>query len=148
MGSIKRCVYRFQQIGLVAGLLVGCATVPEHPGEVTSRFSDDNVLKGTDLAKFAGKGSLMEAIERARPLWLSARGGATPMVLVDGAPATELSVLRGIQASDVEEAHLDRPTTSVGHLAIAPNGGAVDGPMIIVKTRRGRSGVIMNIYKC
>ncbi len=141
MGSIKGCVSRLQQIGLVAGLLVGCATIPKHPAEVTSRFSDDNVLKGTDLAKFAGKGSLMEAIESARPLWLSARGGGKPMVLVDGAPATDLSVLRGIQASDVEEAHLDRPTTSVGHLAIAMNGAPVDGPMIVVKTRRGRNGV-------
>ncbi len=100
------------------------------------------MLKGTDLAKFAEKGSLMEAIERARPLWLSARGGGTPMVLVDGAPATDLSVLRSIQAANVEEAHLDRPTTSVGHFAIAPNGALVDGPMIVVKTRRGRSGVI------
>jgi hypothetical protein len=82
----------------------------------------------------------MEAIEWARPLWLSGRG-VTPMVLVDGSPATVLSVLRGINASDVEEAHLDRPTTSAGHLAIAPNRTAVDGPMIVVTTRRGRSGV-------
>lgn len=143
MGSIKRCVSRFQQIGLVAGLLAGCATVPGHPADATIRFLDNadiNVLTGKDLAKFAEKGSLMDAIEWARPRWLWAHG-VTPMVLVDGAPATVLSVLRGIQASDVEEAHLDRPTTSSGHLAIAPNGTVVDGPMIVVKTRRGRNGV-------
>jgi hypothetical protein len=141
-------------IGLVAGLLAGCVTVPVYTIDPTSPFSDNMVLTSKELAKFREKGSLMDAIERARPLWLSTRG-ATPMVLVDGAPATDLSILRGIQASDVEEARLDRPTTSQGHLAIAANGIPVDGPVIVVKTSRRRSrgspnppGYSIDTYKC
>ena len=133
------CAHRTLIVLAVAGLVAGCATRPVTSRDATSRFSEGTVLTAEELARIPRQGSLMEAMERLRPQWLTSRG-ATPWVVIDGAPAAELSVLQLIQASDVREVRLERSASSVGHAAFAANGAVVVGTTIVVATRRGGSG--------
>jgi hypothetical protein len=78
-------------------------------------------------------------MQRLRPQWLTSRG-ATPWVVIDGAPPAELSMLQIVQASDVREVRLERSASSVGHAALATSGTVVVGTTIVVSTRRGGRG--------
>jgi hypothetical protein len=133
------CGHRTTIVLAVAGLAAGCATRPVTSLDATSRFSEGTVLTADELGKVPRQGSLMEAMERLRPQWLTSRG-ATPWVVIDGAPPAELSVLQIVQASEVREVRLERSASSVGHAAFAANGAVVVGNTIVVTTRRGGRG--------
>ena len=118
-------------------LIVGCAARGAPRPDTTDGASSGRVVTAQDLERIAYQGSLMDALERLRPVWLQSRG-ETPAVSVDGGPSTDVSVLRTIPASTVLEVRLERSTTSVGRATIAPNGDIrVGGALIVVTTRRG-----------
>lgn len=140
--SSRKGPMRFENVAvfaiLVAGLAAGCSA------RVTARTSTREsegasgytVVTATELARNGRHGSLMDALERLRPSMLISRG-ATPMVSVDGSPASDLSILRMIATSDVREVRLSRASSSVARSAILPNGDVVVGDLIVVTTLRG-----------
>jgi hypothetical protein len=139
MGGRMLSAHRTMIVLAVAGLVAGCATRPVTSRDAMSRFSEGTVLTAEELGKIPRQGSLMEAMERLRPQWLTSRG-ATSWVVIDGAPPAELSVLQIVQASDVREVRLERSSSSVGHAAFAASGAVVVGTTIVVSTRRGGRG--------
>jgi hypothetical protein len=120
---------------VLAGLVTGCATGALSPREVSRRASLDEVVTAKELGGIGQQGSLMDALARVRPGWLNSRG-ATTGVSVDGSRPSELAYLRTIPASDVLEVRLERSSSSVGRVNIAPNGDVIVGNVIIVMTRR------------
>jgi hypothetical protein len=124
----------------VAGLVAGCAAQAVSSRDATSRFSEGTVVAAQELERIVRQSSLMDALERLRPEWLTPRGGATPAVSVDGAPPAELSILRTISASTVREVRFERSSSSVGHAIVAPNGNVIVGNLIVVTSRHGGSG--------
>ena len=92
------------------------------------------VVTTQEFASIVRQGTLLEALERLRPSMLLARGGRTPLVSVDGAPPTDLSVLRTISASHVREVRLQRASSSPVHSRILPNGDVVVCDVIVVTT--------------
>jgi hypothetical protein len=96
--------------------------------------SPSAVVTTQEFASIVRQGTLMEALERLRPSMLLARGGRLPLVSVDGAPPTDLSVLRTISASHVREVRLQRASSSAGYSRILPNGDVIVGDMIVVTT--------------
>jgi hypothetical protein len=121
------------------GPLIGCATRAVSSRDETERAWAGTVVTGQELEGIVRQGSLMEALQRLRPMWLVSRG-RTPYVSVDGAPPTDLSFLATIPASTIREVRLERSSSGAGRAAVAPNGGVIVGDMIIVTSRRGKSG--------
>ena len=124
---------------VAAGLATGCSTrglTARSSTRESKGASEYTVVTAAELARTAQKGSLMDALERLRPSMLTSRGG-TPLVSVDGAPASDLASLRMIGASDVLEVRLHRASSSVGRSAVLPNGDVVVGDLIVVTTWRG-----------
>jgi len=119
---------------LVVVTAVNCAT---HGGRVPSANADDGssstVVTAKELARVGQHGSLMDALERLRPVMVAGRG-AVPRVSVDGSPPGELALLRTIQASAVREVRLERSSSSVGLPAVVPNGEVIVGDVIVVTT--------------
>lgn len=113
--------------------LTGRSTREPHGAEST-------VVTAAELARIGRQGSLMDALQRLRPSMLTSRGG-TPLVSIDDSPATDLSSLRMIAASDVCEVRLHRASSSIGRSAVLPNGDVVVGDLIAVTTwRTGKAG--------
>jgi hypothetical protein len=94
------------------------------------------VVTAQEMARFVRQGSLMDALKQLRPSMLNARG-SVPLVSVDGSPPVEASLLHLIPASNVREVRLQRASSSVGHIIIAPNGDVVAGDVILVTTWEG-----------
>jgi hypothetical protein len=120
---------------ILAAFVTGCATGSVGSRDALSRASLDAVVTSKELGGIGQQGSLMDALARVRPGWLNSHG-ATTGVSVDGSPSSELSYLRTIPASEVLEVRLERPSSSVGRVSIAPNGDVIVANMIIVTTRR------------
>jgi hypothetical protein len=124
---------------VVTGLAAGCSTRGLTVRSSTREphgASGYTVVTAAELARIGRQGSLMDALERLRPSMLASRG-ATPLVSVDGSPASDLSSLRMIGASDVREVRLHRASSSVGRSAVLRNGDVVVGDLIVVTTWRG-----------
>jgi hypothetical protein len=119
-----------------------CHTRASLPVPTRSSVSPSSVVTWQAFGRIVRQGTLLEALERLRPSMLVARGGRLPLVSVDGAPPTDLSLLRTIPASVVSEVRLQRASSSVGHSRILPNGDTIVGDVIVVTTlggvRRGR----------
>ena len=83
----------------IGGLVAGCAT---HAGmkpssrTPTAGVAPSTVVTGEELGRVAQRGSLMDALARARPAFVRGSRGAMPLVSVDGSPLTERSILRTI----------------------------------------------------
>jgi hypothetical protein len=61
-----------------------------------------------------------------------------PLVSVDGSPATDVSILRTLSASDVKEVRLVHGTSGAGRPTVLTNGEVMSGgDVIVVLTRRG-----------
>ena len=121
-----------------AGLAVGCATqrpAARTPSE-TGPSAPSTIVTTQELARFVRQGSLMDALEQLRPLWLVARG-SLPLVSVDGTAPADITSLRAIPVSTVHEVRLQRASSSVGSSRITPNGDVIVGDLILVSTRKG-----------
>jgi hypothetical protein len=126
----------------VVVMTVGCATQRATGSRLargTDTASSNTVVTADELARLAPQGSLFEALERIRPVMLVARG-AVPSVSVDGAPLTDLSILRTIPVSIVREVRLRRLSSNVGHAVISADGQVLLGDVIVVTTSRGSPG--------
>lgn len=121
----------------IASLAVGCATqrpTARISGE-TGPSSPSTIVTAQQLARLVRQGSLMDAIEQLRPSWLGR--GSPPLVSVDGSTPADLSSLRLIPVSTVQEVRLQRASSSVGRSTITPNGYVRVGDVIVVSTRKG-----------
>jgi len=123
----------------VASLLTGCATGTTQSPDPTVHFSAGTLLTAEEMTGVAQSGSLLDALQRLRPLWLTSRKTA-PGVSMDGAPPVELPFLRDVPASAVREVRFERATSSVSRSRVSPTGDAIVGDMIFVTTRRGGGG--------
>lgn len=136
--SAYRVFARRSAITLAMTGLSACYTnVPlpaPRPNGASRNVSPSTVVTTQEFASIVRQGTLMEALERLRPSMLFARGGRLPLVSVDGAPPTDLSVLRTISASHVREVRLQRASSSAGHSRILTNGDVVVGDVIVVTT--------------
>jgi hypothetical protein len=123
----------------IAGTVAGCVTGAASSLGATNRVSAGRVVTAQELKGIPQQGTVMDALKRLRPEWLVSRAG-TPYVMVDGAPATDLSLLDTILASTIRELRIERASSNVGHAAIAPNGRVIVGDIIIVTSRHGGDG--------
>jgi len=119
---------------LFIGFLTGCAraAIPHTEPEsvATSPSTNPSVVTNAELARAAQTGSLMEALQTVRPLFLAARGG-TVIVSVDGFVFPDTSILRDIPVADVCTVRLQRATSAAGRSAISPNGRVNSGGNLI-----------------
>ena len=123
-----------------AALVGGCAARAARGFDATGSASAGTVVTEQELERRVNQGSIMDALQRLRPVWFHSRGGTTA-VSVDGGPSTDVSILRMIPASAVREVRLERSTSSVGRATIAANGDVhVGGTLIVVTTKRGGGG--------
>jgi hypothetical protein len=88
-----------------------------------------------ELSHYAQGHSLMEALRMLRPRFLSGRGELL-MVSVDGAPASDQSILSTIRVSDVLEVRLVKAGSIESRATIRPNGEIVVGDFLLVVTRK------------
>jgi hypothetical protein len=133
-------VHRAACVLALSGLAAGCA--PHRPGTRTSSesgASTNALVTRQELARFVRQGALMDALQQLRPFWLGTRG-TPPLVSVDGSTPTEMSYLRQIPVSTVDEVRLQRSSSSVGRAVILPNGDVAVADVIVVLTRRGGRG--------
>lgn len=73
-----------------------------------------------------------DAVRRLRPMWLRARGGAAPQVIVDGNRAAGgLEALRSMRASEIQEMRYLSSSDATTRFGTGFDGGA-----ILVTTRR------------
>jgi hypothetical protein len=96
--------------------------------------SESDVLGGSDLRHFAQGQTIMTAVQQLRPSFLVGRG-RTPVVSIDGSPATSLDVLRTILVADVRAVRLMRGAFGSGLPAILSDGRVAVGDVILVYTR-------------
>ena len=124
---------------IVVGVSTGCAHDPvqrARPGDAREA-SAATVVTATELMRVGQGRSVLNALQYARPSFLTARGGV-PLVSVDGSPATDVSILRTLSASDVKEVRLVRGTSGAGRPTVLTNGEVMSGgDVIVVLTRRG-----------
>ena len=133
MRFVTRTITLLYSVALVGG----CAARAARGLDATRSASTGTVVTVQELERIVNQGSLMDALQQLRPLWLKSRGG-TPAVSVDRGPSTDVSILRMVPASAVGEVRLERSTSSVGRATIAPNGDIhMGGTLIVVTTRRG-----------
>ena len=136
--SAHRRFARRSAITIAMAGLSGCyshASLPAPGSSGAGRsVSPGAVVTTQEFASIVRQGTLMEALERLRPSMLLARGGRLPLVTVDGAPPTDLSVLRTISASHVREVRLRRASSSAGYSRLLPNGDVIVGDVIVVIT--------------
>ena len=126
---------------LSIGWLTGCgqSSIPHtNPGPaLTSASAASSAVTGLELDRAAPSGTIMMALQRIRPWFLTARGG-TVLVSIDGSPVADTSVLRFISVTDVCEVRLYRGTSGVGRSGILPNGDVSSGgDLIDVSLRHG-----------
>jgi len=73
-----------------------------------------------------------DAVRRLRPMWLRARGGASPQVIIDGNRAAGgLDALRSMRASEIQEMRYLSSSDATTRFGTGFDGGA-----ILVTTRR------------
>jgi hypothetical protein len=129
-------------LALVASALsIGCmaslSSAPE-PRRAAESFSPNMVVTGAELSRDGRDESLLNALRRQRPWFLGSRG-TMPMVVVDGSPAAELSVLETIRVSAISEVQLLRASSSPGRAAFSSTGRVIVGDVLLVRTRPDRS---------
>src|SRR5689334_18821698 len=91
----------------IAALSISCTPRSGRPSRAAETGAANNVLTAAEMVRVAGDQSLWTAIERLRPWFLQGRG-SLPTVSVDGSPAMELSILRTIPVTSVQEVRLQR----------------------------------------
>ena len=126
---------------LSIGFLTSCGQPPTpstNPDPTTVTANQGSVVTGAELTRAGQNESLMGALKKIRPLFLSARGGErTILVSIDGSMVGNVSVLEVIPVSDVCEVRLQRGTSTAGQSGILPNGWVSSGGDVIdVSLRR------------
>jgi hypothetical protein len=122
----------------ILGFLIGCThlSITASKSEPMAKAAGEpNALTGSELAGAVQSESLMATLMKFRPSFLASRG-ATPLVSVDGLVSADVSVLRGILASDVCDVRLERGTSGAGHAAVSPDGRIMSGGDLIAVTLR------------
>jgi len=97
---------------------------------------DGDIITMAALRRLDQGLTAMETLERIRPEFLHPRG-SVPAVSLDGAPATDLSVLRTIRIAEVSEIRFVRGMGGHGAATIRPDASVVVGDVIQVVTRKG-----------
>ena len=92
-------------------------------------------VSAAELAHYAQGHTLMQALQMLRPFFLVVRG-EQPMVSVDGAAASDQSILRTIPASEVFEVRLVKAGSSESRPTIRPNGDTVVADLLLVTRKR------------
>jgi len=115
--------------GLIVGFLMACSQ-SSIPRPTAAPSDDSSVVIDLELARAGAGESLMAALQRTRPLFLSARGG-TVIVSIDGQVFADTSILRTIRATDVCAVRLQRATSGAGQSAILPGGRVSSGGNLI-----------------
>ena len=92
-----------------------------------------NVLAAAELSRLAPNETVLQAVGRLRPWFLSSRRGV-PIVFLDGIPMLDLSVLNTLFASTVSDVTLVRGSTA--HSAMTVGGQVVVGDVLLVRTLR------------
>jgi hypothetical protein len=126
---------------VVATYTPGCAsTTPRCAAPKTDcdAGTGDDVITMSEFARLDPGLSVIEAVERVRPLFLRPHG-AVPTVSIDGSAAMDLSDLRMIRVIDVREVRLVRGMGRSGHATIRSDGSVVVGDVLLVLTK-GRRG--------
>lgn len=132
-------ILRAAMVLFIPVLAAGCASNSTRTASHSKATgSSSTVLTAQELTRTGTHDSIMDALERLRPLMLVGRA-ATPWVSIDGSPPLELSVLRTIQSDTVREVRLQRISSSVGPTLVTPNGSVIaGGDLIVVTTWQGR----------
>lgn len=119
---------------LLIGLLAGCAQPSIHHssrGPAPTRSSDaSTVVTRSELDRSAPTGTLMAALQKVRPWFLTGRGG-TVLVSLEGSALTDASVLRNVSVTDVCEVRLVRGTSGAGRSVVLPDGSVSSGGDLI-----------------
>ena len=119
---------------LIIGFLAGCAqpSIPHtSPGPVPTRSSDaSSVVTRSELDRSAPGGTLMAALQKIRPWFLTGRGG-TLLVSLEGSVLTDASVLRNVAVTEVCEVRLVRGTSGAGRSVVLPDGSVSSGGDLI-----------------
>ena len=120
----------------LACLTSACATSSTRRGQGMAYSS--TLVTAEELSRVGPGQTLLDALRGIRPSWLVSRG-SQPQVSVDGAPATDIEILRTLLVTHAHDLRLHRSTAGVGGIAVS-TGGAV-GDVIYVRTRgvRGKS---------
>ena len=120
-------------------LLVSVACVNRSPASREDRrgvSAESNAsVTAVELSRYAEGQSLLEALRRLRPALLVGRG-TPPAVSVDGAVASDQSILSLIRASDVFEVRLVKAGSPDSRSIVLPNGDVVVSDLIVVRTRK------------
>ena len=118
-------------------LVTGCARASmQSPAGRQAVFDDRSTrVTAAELSRYAEGRSLMEALQRLRPGFLTVRG-AQPLVSVDGAAAGDQSLLNVIPVAEVFEVRLVKATSLEGRASIRPNGDVITGDILLVLTRK------------
>jgi hypothetical protein len=119
---------------LGASCATGTKRVSGSATDLDGAFAN-TVVTAEELARSSGTGSLREALELVRPTMLVVRG-VPPMVSVDGAALTDLSVLRSITTSRVREVRLVRASPTADYVRASKREYIAAGAVIQVWTWR------------
>lgn len=122
---------------MLAAGCVGCARaeVPVKkplvkPGPPSSTF-----LSGPELTSLGTQGSLMSALQQARP-WLLRSRGSTLMVIVDRSAPMDLSVLETLSVRETLDVTLVRASSSLTPAGVGLDGRVIVGDVLVVRTHR------------
>jgi len=135
-----RFAHRTSMALAVASLFTSCTMGATQSPDPAVHFSSGTLLTAEEMTGAAQSGSLLDALQRLRPLWLNSRKAAAAGVSMDGAPPVDLAFLRDIPASTIREVRFERGTSSRSRARISPTGDVIVGDMIFVVTRRGGGG--------
>lgn len=75
------------------GSTTGCATTASRaPRAVSPRSSTGLIVPAADLSRYGRNDTVLGALQRVRPRFLSSRGSTRVGVSIDGAPVVELYI--------------------------------------------------------
>lgn len=110
--------------------LTGCASSGGGGGTGAPRGSANRII--LEELEPVQQLDAYDAVRRLRPMWLRARGGAAPQVLVDGnRQPGGLDALRSIRSSEIQEMRYLSASDATTRFGTGFDGGA-----ILVTTRR------------
>ena len=119
-------------VGLTLTCAIACAAVARPASDIAPPPSSAQAITAREIAAAASSTTAYEAIERLRPLWLSARRTAErPVVYVDNIEFGDFEELYRISPADIEEIRLFR-----GYDATTRWGTGHTAGVILVITKR------------
>jgi hypothetical protein len=112
MPLITRWPARLAPLLMVLSCITGSGGTEVRPRAFNSLVP---MATAADISEVGRDDTLLQALQRHRPLFLKSRGSA-PMVSIDGAPVLDLSHLETLRVSAIKEVRLLRaPSEYSGH---------------------------------